>query len=395
MGTQGWRETIFGISILTTVLLWGGARSHHLLVLLVCESQMYHQYFCSSAWVVSAYGLGGLILTLWIVNAYLNVQLNAWTARFYDLMQNATKMEPGVVTFDDAQPLFVEWAVMSGINVCSKPIINWLTRHWAFYWREALTADLLFRWRSKAGGESARRIEGASQRVQDDCYQLSRFLCDLGQGILAAFLELITFCPVLWSLSSGIEGLPNGLLMWAALGGFVLGYAVSILVGWRLVSLEYNNQAAEAAFRKELVYAEDEVQGHGELSVCHGLFRALRRVYYTLFAHLLYFETWSALFLKAMSLIPLVVLAPHVYNRSITLGTYMQAVGAFNSVTEGMSQPLSRWVDFNIMLSVVRRLREFESALPPREVLKTYDESSRLIGSGPEPELHGMRTIEE
>ena len=109
---------------------------------------MYHQYFCSSAWVVSAYGLGGLILTLWIVNAYLNVQLNAWTARFYDLMQNATKMEPGVVTFDDAQPLFVEWAVMSGINVCSKPIINWLTRHWAFYWREALTADLLFRWRS-------------------------------------------------------------------------------------------------------------------------------------------------------------------------------------------------------------------------------------------------------
>ena len=73
----------------------------------------------------------------------------------------------------------------------------------------------------------------------------------------------------------------------------------------------------------------------------------------------------------------------------------MQAVGAFNSVTEGMSQPLSRWVDFNIMLSVVRRLREFESALPPREVLKTYDESSRLIGSGPEPELHGMRTIEE
>ena len=74
-------------------------------------------------------------------------------------------------------------------------------------------------------------------------------------------------------------------------------------------------------------------------------------------------------------------------------------MGAFNSVTEGMSQPLSRWVDFNIMLSVVRRLREFESALPPREVLKTYvlcyDESSRLIGSGPEPELHGMRTIEE
>ena len=267
---------------------------------------MYHQYFCSSAWVISAYGLGGLILALWIVNAYLNVQLNAWTARFYDLMQNATKMEPGVVTFDDAQPLFVEWAVMSGINVCSKPIINWLTRHWAFYWREALTADLLFRWRSKVGGESARRIEGASQRVQDDCYQLSRFLCDLGQGILAAFLELVTFCPVLWSLSSGIEGLPNGLLMWCALGGFVLGYAVSILVGWRLVSLEYNNQAAEAAFRKELVYAEDEVQGHGELSVCHGLFRALRRVYYTLFAHLLYFETWSALFLKAMSLVPLV-----------------------------------------------------------------------------------------
>ena len=117
--------------------------------------------------------------------------------------------------------------------------------------------------------------------------------------------------------------------------------------------------------------------------MCHGLFRSLRRVYYTLFAHLLYFEAWSAVFLKAMSLTPMVLLAPHVYNRSITLGTYMQAAGAFSSVTEGVAMPLSRWVDFNILLSVVRRLREFERALPPRDALKNPDEKSRLIGSDP------------
>jgi len=287
------------------------------------------------------------------------------------------------VTFDDAKSFFIEWGILSGVNALTKPIINWLTRHWAFQWREALTADYLFRWRCKAG-QSAGKIEGASQRVQDDCYKLAQAIDSLGQGLLAAALQLITFCPVLWRLSSGLEGVPDGMLMWLALVGVAIGYSVSILVGWRLVGLEYNNQATEAAFRKELVYAEDEVASYGELSVCHRLFRSVRRNYHTLFAHLLYFEGWSAIFFKALEVSPMLLMAPHVYNRSITLGTYMQSINAFHSVTDGMSMPLARWVEINIFLSVARRLNEFEAALPPREQLKNPDERSRLIGSGDE-----------
>ncbi|TEY08964.1 transporter, partial [Campylobacter sp. CH185] len=49
----------------------------------------------------------------------------------------------------------------------------------------------------------------------------------------------------------------DGLLVYIALLISLGGLVVSWFVGIKLPGLEYNNQKAEAAFRKELVYAED------------------------------------------------------------------------------------------------------------------------------------------
>ena len=60
-------------------------------------------------------------------------------------------------------------------------------------WREALTADYLHRWRAADGsGAKAGGMEGASQRVQDDCYKLSAGIDSFGQGILAATLQALS-----------------------------------------------------------------------------------------------------------------------------------------------------------------------------------------------------------
>merc|ERR1711865_468371 len=80
----------------------------------------------------------------------------------------------------------------------------------------------------------------------------------------------------------------------------------------------YNNQAVEAAFRKELVYAEDGVEGFGLLVTCHRLFSTLRANYYTLFLHLIYFEFWQALFNRCEELIPMLILGDAVYQGNIS-----------------------------------------------------------------------------
>ena len=46
--------------------------------------------------------------------------------------------------------------------------------------------------------------------------------------------------------------------MYISLTASLGGVLVSWLVGIKLPGLEYNNQVVEAAFRKELVYGEDD-----------------------------------------------------------------------------------------------------------------------------------------
>ena len=50
----------------------------------------------------------------------------------------------------------------------------------------------------------------------------------------------------------------SGSLVWVSLTASLGGLVISWLVGIKLPGLEYNNQKVEAAFRKELVYGEDD-----------------------------------------------------------------------------------------------------------------------------------------
>ena len=50
---------------------------------------MFAQYYCSRRWALPAYGLGLLIIALWLCNAWVDLQMNAWTGRFYDELQAA------------------------------------------------------------------------------------------------------------------------------------------------------------------------------------------------------------------------------------------------------------------------------------------------------------------
>ena len=58
------------------------------------------------------------------------------------------------------------------------------------------------------------------------------------------------------------------------------------MAGGYLVSLEYWIQAAEAAFRKELVYVEDGEPGRGMLHVLFALFAGIREAAYAYFSHM-------------------------------------------------------------------------------------------------------------
>jgi peptide/bleomycin uptake transporter len=129
-----------------------------------------------------------------------------------------------------------------------------------------------------------RHIEGAAQRVQEDTMRFASTLEDMGVSFINAIMTLIAFLPVLVTLSPHVPDLPivghlpYGLVI-AAMVWSLMGTGLLAVVGIKLPGLEFKNQRVEAAYRKELVYGEDDANRASPPTV-RELFGAVRRNYF-------------------------------------------------------------------------------------------------------------------
>jgi len=106
-------------------------------------------------------------------------------------------------------------------------------------------------------------IEGASQRVQEDTKRFAAIMEGLGVAFLDSVMTLFAFLPILWGLSKNVTELPffgvvEHSLVYVAIVFALFGTVVLAAVGYKLPGLEFNNQVVEAAYRKQLVYGEDD-----------------------------------------------------------------------------------------------------------------------------------------
>ena len=264
---------------------------------------MLKAFFSSQKWALWAYGGAGLLMvSLWI-QVRITVAINEWYGGFYNLLQKAGDYKDhaadGVTLFYDklislsyvldgfvGDPSF---AVLAFPYVILATLTNWFTRIYGLRWREAITFDYIPRWK-----DVKEEIEGASQRIQEDCNRFARIVESLGLQVVRAIMTLVAFLPVLWGLSSAVD-IPffrdiEGSLVWTALVVSLGGLVVSWFVGWKLPGLEYNNQRVEAAFRKDLVLAEDDKVTYARPETIWELFTGIKFNYHRLYMHYGYFD---------------------------------------------------------------------------------------------------------
>ena len=239
--------------------------------------------------------------------------------------------------------------------------VVFFTSHWLFRWRTAM-AEWYHSVYDKAG-----KIEGASQRVQEDTIKFTRIMEDLGTALVESILVLIAFIPVLYGLSSGLRlmwigdhqsGLFVTAIIWAA--GITV---VLLVVGWilRLVGVEYDIQVKEAAYRKMLVIAEDD--NNWRPKNLDDLFADVRKIHYKNYFRYLWFNIARISCLQANVLVAYIILAPSIVGGLITLGVMQQIIRAFNEVAESMTYIFRSWPAVIELISVYKRLREFEKAI--------------------------------
>ena len=239
--------------------------------------------------------------------------------------------------------------------------VYYFAQHYAFRWRQAITSYYIPLWENCPSN-----IEGASQRIQQDTYEFARSLESLGLGIFRAILTLIAFIPILWMLSSKItvDYLVNieGSLVYIALITSIGGMLISYTVGLKLPGIEYDNQKCEAAYRKQLVFSEDD-KIFANKETLFELFTGLKINYIRMFNHYSYFSLWSNSYSQAMVILPYLIMGPSLFVGVATLGVVTQTGNAFGKVNDSFSYLIDHWTDITKFLSVLKRLREFERLL--------------------------------
>ena len=212
--------------------------------------------------------------------------------------------------------------------------------------------------------DQARHIEGAAQRVQEDTIKFSRIMEQLGTSLIESIMILVQFVPILFGLSLGIPifffgdwpyGLITGAIVWSIGGTLFL-----IFLGWvlRLVGIEYDLQKKEAAYRKILVIAEDDETIRPKR--IDELFEDVRSIHYLSYLRYLYFNIGRIAYLQANVLSAYVLLGPAIVAGIVTLGVMQQIIRAFGRVEGSMQYLLKAWPTIIELLSVYKRLREFE-----------------------------------
>ncbi|MGD2172507.1 MAG: peptide antibiotic transporter SbmA [Gammaproteobacteria bacterium] len=315
-----------------------------------------------------------------LFSSYFSVQvsvaINNWRRPFFDAVQRMLQQAAEGTSLENLPPLPAEtiashkaelyhlillFAEIAFVAIFVYAMTRFLTSHFVFRWRTALNDYYTGQWRT------VRNIEGASQRIQEDTMRFADIMENLGVSVVESVMTLFAFLPILWSLSKYVTELPivgsiPQPLFWAALLWAIFGTGFLALVGIKLPGLYFKNQRVEAAFRKELVHGEDDYN-RAQPPTLRELFENVRKNYFTIYFHYMYFNVARMFYLQADVIFVYVLMVPTIAVGAITFGILQQIIAAFNQVSNSFQYLVNSWNTIIELLSIHKRLKSFEAAI--------------------------------
>lgn len=303
----------------------------------------------------------------------VSVAINNWRRPFFDGVQAALSPNSKVTTAE-LYTLMLQFAEIAFVAIFIYVITRFFVSHYIFRWRTAMNDFYTSQW------PQVRTIEGASQRVQEDTMRFATIMEGLGVSMVEAIMTLVAFLPVLWSLSSYVSELPvfgavPAPLFTAAIAWSVFGTLLLAAVGIKLPGLEFRNQRVEAAYRKELVYGEDSAE-RAQPATLKSLFLDVRKNYFRLYFHYMYFNVARSLYLQADNIFAYLILVPTIAAGKITFGILQQILTAFSQVSNSFQYLVNSWTTIVELLSVYKRLTAFEAAIKHEQLPEIENSNS-------------------
>jgi len=248
-----------------------------------------------------------------------------------------------------------------GVFVLAIPLsayYRWTEERLGLLWREWMAQHLINRYfnnRAYYRLRGSASIDNPDQRISEDVRNFTTLSLSFLLITLNAVVTVLAFIGVLWAISATLVGV---LLAYA-----VVGTGLSILIGHRLIGLNYQQYQKEADFRYSLVRVRDNAESiafyRGEKRERRDLVGRLGKAVLNMLDIIgwnrnLTFFTSS--YFHAASLLPIMIVAPLFMRGEVEFGVITQSAGAFGQVLSAVSLIIAQFERLSTYLAGVQRL---------------------------------------
>lgn len=296
-----------------------------------------------------------LALLVILVSLSIGVtRLSVWMSEVAGSYMNA-------LTSRDSQQFYTSISWFIFLVLCTTPVAvmyRYTEEKLGLLWRSWLAKhfiDRYFSHRSYYRINLEQTLDNPDQRIADEIRIFTGTTLSFLMIILNSIINLGAWSYVLWKISP--------MLTTTAFLYAFFGSLVTMLIGKRLVALNFSQQKKEADFRYRLVQVRDNSESiafySGEqkeaLQVRHRLRDALRNFNYLIsWNRNLGFFTRSYDYFKG--LIPVLIVAPLYFSSEINFGALTQATIAFAWVLDALSLIVSQFERLSAFAATVARL---------------------------------------
>ena len=322
----------------------------------------------------SAIGLLIAIVTLNLITVWINVRFNSWYKDFYDALQEY-----------DWPGFWRQFAIFGGLALAFM-VVNvyaaYLERILHIRWRRWLTGQFLRDWLDHQAYYrlqlSQATPDNPDQRISDDLNRFATISLGLSLGLLSAFVTLISFLSILWTVSGALTiplgggksiDIP-GYMVFAALIYAVAGTMLTLWIGRPLIQLNFDQQRYEADFRFSMVRLRENAENvafYGgearELDTFQTRFARVVRNWWGIIKRRKRLSWFTYGYDQLATVFPYLVAAPRYFAKTIKLGGLVQIAQAFRQVQESLSFIINSYTEIAEYQAVVQRLSGFRARM--------------------------------
>ncbi len=234
-------------------------------------------------------------------------------------------------------------------------------------WRDWLTrrvVDVYLADRSYVRLQAPGGLQNPDQRISEDIRTFVTMTLSVSLMLLNGSITVVAFSGVLWSISRPLF-----------LVGFLyaaVGSVVTILLGRRLVQLNYAQADREADFRAQLIHVRENAES---IALQHREPRLLRRLIHqvgalianqrriiTVSRNVGFFTTGYNYLIQ---IIPALIVAPMFMRGDVPFGAVTQAAMAFSTLLGAFSLVVTQFQTISSYAAVMARLNSLIDALTP------------------------------